>query len=468
MLKKLPEIEIKPDAPFKNDALNRQESVVLLTNLVQSTRQPFVLSVEAPWGFGKSTFIKLWRAHLESPEHKHICLYFNAWENDFVDDPLVAFLGEMRRYVEENCKQIEGNEALRKSWEDVKRIGGGVLRKTLPLAIQIATHGLLSQDAVKNAAKAVADSAGEISEFASTLAKERLEKYTAEKEGIADFRSSLEKLADEITKGTDKKQPLVFFVDELDRCRPDFAVALLERIKHLFNVKNVVFVLAIDRNQLNQSVKALYGTEMKPDGYLRRFIDLAYQLPEPTADMFAWNLFSRFSFGEFSWRGQMIEAFIRSFSEFARVFGLSLRAQEQCFTEMNIALRANSTVCQFPIVLSFLATLRAFKPEIIQELKTEQTEIESVLEWISDVKIEQCRFQAEAALRVEFSEGRKGSKQLQELRQMTAHGRIIPPGQEETTRKAHGILKAMRKLEDWPPNATAAILSHLALSARFR
>jgi hypothetical protein len=466
MLKKLNDCEVKPEAPFDDDALQRQESVELLTNLVESTHQPFVLSVEAPWGFGKTRFIKIWKAYLESK--KHICLYFNAWENDFVDDPLVAFLGEMNGFIEKNAGLLNENERIKTDWADVKRIGGGVLRKTLPLAIQIATHGLLNQQAIKSAAEAIADDADTISEFASTLAKERLEKYETEKEGISAFRESLEKLASEITESKDGKPPLIFFVDELDRCRPDFAVALLERIKHLFNVKKVIFVLAIDRGQMNECVKVLYGINAKSDGYLRRFIDFAYQLPEPGSNEgFAAHLFNRFSFNEFNFDRNSIEVFLKSFSAFSRAFGLSLRAQEQCFTGMNIVLRTNPKVRAFPVVISFLATLQAFRPGIIGELRTGRLEIDSVLEWISNIKNEEWRFCAEAALRTEFSNGKNANKQLLELNQRLAVG-SIPSGQEDAFRIAQRINYHMSQLRDWQPNVVATILSYLELSSRFR
>ena len=125
MLKKLTEIEVTAEAPFANDTLERKQPIEKLTNLVESTEQPFVLSVEAPWGWGKTTFIRMWKAHLESKGH--ICLHFNAWENDFVDDPLVAFLGEMRRFVEKELKDLKADEPIKAHWGEVKRIGAGVL-----------------------------------------------------------------------------------------------------------------------------------------------------------------------------------------------------------------------------------------------------------------------------------------------------------------------------------------------------
>ncbi len=463
MLRKLPEIEIGANSPFDADSLDRRQPVEILTSLVESTAQPFVLSVEAPWGFGKTTFIKLWKAHLES--RKHVCLYFNAWENDFVDDPLIAFLGEMRKFVEANLEKIGADEPLRASWEKVKRIGGGVLRKTLPLAVQIATHGLLNQKHIKDAADAIGDT-DRIEEFASTLAKERMERYKAEKEGIADFRVSLETLAREVTKTADKKPPLIFFIDELDRCRPDFAIALLERVKHLFNVAGVIFVLAIDRTQLDQSVKALYGTDMRPDGYLRRFIDLAYQLPSPTVDSYAASLFGRFALGGVGHWGNDEVEFIRSFSEFARALCLSFRTQEQCFTEMNIALRTNPAIRHFPSILTFFSTLRAFRPEFVDELRRNEIQIDQVFKWISSVN-PTSRLYAEAALLVEFSKDNASvASRRREIYRLTTPN-LVSSGQELEIQYARDVRDLMDRLEKWQPNAARSILSHLTLTSGF-
>lgn len=75
--------------------------------------------------------------------------------------------------------------------------------------------------------------------------------------------------------------PLIIFVDELDRCRPDFAIEVLERIKHVFNVENIIFILGIDKEALSNSVKSIYGENTKINGYLSRFIDLEVNL-EPS------------------------------------------------------------------------------------------------------------------------------------------------------------------------------------------
>ena len=79
-------------------------------------------------------------------------------------------------------------------------------------------------------------------------------------------------------------------IDELDRCRPSYAVELLEVAKHFFAVHNVVFVLAVNRAELAHAVKAMYGADFDAEGYLRRFFDLDFQLPEPNRARFVEDL----------------------------------------------------------------------------------------------------------------------------------------------------------------------------------
>ncbi len=384
MLKKLDELKISKDEPFKDDALDRQTAVQNLTKLIESTSQSFVLSVEAPWGWGKSTFIGMCRAHMES--RGHTCLLFNAWQNDFTDDPLVAFIGEMSTQIEEVISGSKNATNAEKYLRRVKKLGAGVLRKSVPLVVKLATHGLLSQEAVAGAVKTLAEESDEISEFASEIAKKRLEDYESERKGISSFRSSLENLANAHSNRGDEKRskenafPLVFFVDEMDRCRPDFAISLLERIKHLFNVPKVVFVLAVDRAQLNESVKAIYGLGSNPDGYLRRFIDLSYILPAPSTDSFVQSLYGRFALHEVV-ESRNAEVWTKAFAICAKAFKLSLRAQEQCFIEMNIVWRATRGHANiYPAALAIYCALRAYRYGIFDELRKKPAGIDEIMQ----------------------------------------------------------------------------------------
>ena len=90
------------------------------------------------------------------------------------------------------------------------------------------------------------------------------------------MKRQLAELAAEVQAESGK--PLFFIIDELDRCRPTFAIELLERVKHIFDVPNIVFVFGINRDQLTKSLCSVYG-EIDADEYLRRFFDMSFLLP---------------------------------------------------------------------------------------------------------------------------------------------------------------------------------------------
>jgi hypothetical protein len=75
--------------------------------------------------------------------------------------------------------------------------------------------------------------------------------------------------------------PLFVMIDELDRCRPSYAVTVLERVKHLFEANDVVFIFATDTNQLQHTIRGAYGGDFDGRSYLSRFFDRRYSFPEP-------------------------------------------------------------------------------------------------------------------------------------------------------------------------------------------
>jgi hypothetical protein len=360
MLTKYDEIQI-PDRgdPFINDRLARKKLAENLTRLVQSTRQPFVISLQAPWGAGKTTFVKMWKAHLES--YGHTCLYFNAWHNDFVEDPLIAFVGEISKKLIEKKAQGKIGMQLKK----LQIIGGKLVRSTLPMTIQFATQGLLNQESVKQASDIIFSNRNEIAGFVSDLAEEKIRQYENDKNGILEFKKELADFAKSLSTKANAKKPLVFFVDELDRCKPAFTIALLERIRNVFSVEGIAFVLAFNRGQVERSVKSIYGADMDADGYLRRFIDFNISLPEPDFEGFCQSLFERFDLQKaFKNKANEQDALLKIFVKLARSYKFSLRTIEQCFTEINLLLRTMpSNAAIYPGILSLLVAYKSHKPE---------------------------------------------------------------------------------------------------------
>jgi hypothetical protein len=418
MLRKNSEIAIDPKNPFAGDALDRKPSIELLTKLAQSTTQPFVLSVEAHFGFGKTTFLNLWKAHARL--EGHLCLDFNAWENDFVEDPMIAFLGEMARALEEAGKNEEGFP-LAEDWKKVEKLSGKLFRKVLPIAVQVGTVGLMKTDDVKELMGVVAESADELGKGASEFARKKVEEYESSRKTIKGFRQILAEFANNLAKREEKKKPILFFIDELDRCRPDFAVALLERIKHLFHVEGFFFVLSIDRRQLGHSVQSLFGSGTDVDGYLRRFIDLRFNLPKPSAVDFAGMLYDRYKIREAITGGQheqtVRERVVTRFASLANHFGLSLRVQEQCFTEINIAFRAFGGGTHDLTLTVFLVCLRAAHREIYDQFGRGEVKREELLKLMPEDDANWRRF-AEAVVIASIADSRKRAEAIKKLEEV--------------------------------------------------
>lgn len=88
-----PEIEIPHNDPFKNDLLDRKQYAESLMRLVESAEENLVISIDAQWGKGKTTFIKMWQALLESNKIKTI--YFDSFTHDYFQDPFISVVGEI-------------------------------------------------------------------------------------------------------------------------------------------------------------------------------------------------------------------------------------------------------------------------------------------------------------------------------------------------------------------------------------
>jgi hypothetical protein len=347
---KLSPVEVPVDDPFRFDGLERRTSVEAISSLLDNLNGPFVLAIDSPWGTGKTTIVRMLKAFLELKGFS--CLYFNAWETDFTTDPLIAFLGEMDQLMK--AQNHKG-----KALEKTKKIATLIAKRVLPVAGKIATGGLLDLDSFTEKA---------LAELVSDSVNDAVDAYSAEKTLIETFHKSLSE-AIEKAKAEGKKANMVVFVDEVDRCRPTFAVELLERIKHLFNVQNILFVISLDKAQLSVSLAAIYGVGINSNEYLRRFIDLEYTLPKPNPKAFTRHLFARFGFEKFfaartnnAFRYER-EQLENSFGALSDLFDLSLRAREQCFTLFRVAMMTTPDDYYFyPLFLATLVVLKIAAP----------------------------------------------------------------------------------------------------------
>lgn len=335
MVHKQQPIEINmSDDIFKNDKLKRKNAIEDLSSLLEVTTQSFVLGLNADWGAGKTTFIKLWQAYLQK-EKGIQSIYFSAWEDDFSKEPLISILGEIKKYINDNFSE---KSDVAQSFEKVKSFSGKVLKRGVPAFVKGMTGGLL------DVPKGVEEAIGAITE---STAKELIENYSKDKEVTKEFKKAIQELFSNI----DEQKPFVIFIDELDRCRPLYAIELLERIKHIFGIDGLIFVLSIDKKQLVESIKSQYGN-IDAQTYLRRFIDMEYNLQNPSLDDFCTYLYyDVYKLNEALVAKEITKKLLLDIDDFAMIkylaksANLSLRDIEQVFTRLKIIF--NTTTPRF-------------------------------------------------------------------------------------------------------------------------
>lgn len=343
---------------FENCKLERKKYAEVLTDIVSSYADGFVLAINNPWGEGKSTFVKMWRQQLINQEFK--TLYFNAWENDFQEDVLIALLAELE-VLRDSEDESKFKSVLEKATPLVKNVGVGLLK------------GLSKKIGADEVVQAMID--GTIDAALDGLEHE-ITSYTSRKKGIEDFKQSLEKFISTV----DQDKPVVFFIDELDRCRPNYAVKILEQIKHLFSVPGIVVVLSIDKEQLGHAVKGVYGSEgINADEYLRRFIDLEYSIPRPNVQMYIEYLYEYFKFDEFLWsteRGDYPDfkhdkgAIIILSQLFFSRGNFTLRQIEKVFSKIRVTLKGfMKSQYVFPEIIVFIGYLSLKNPEFLDKVR---------------------------------------------------------------------------------------------------
>lgn len=266
---------------WEGDLWGRKYLGERLTNYVDRLQCGAVLTLDARWGEGKTWFVKHWQKHLEHTDHNVI--YLDAFANDYLDDPFLLITSEITNILSKDKKTKKNVENL---IELSASIGTALLPSLPKVALTMGLHligagflGGLLQQGYENAKDEVESLTEEASDRIKESIQEKIARHEAEKKTLNDFKKYLTETVSKLDK------PLVFIIDELDRCRPDFAIRLIERIKHFFDTPKIVFVLVMNKTQLLQSIKTFYGYDSEIQGdYLEKFVDFTIQFPSNIAD----------------------------------------------------------------------------------------------------------------------------------------------------------------------------------------
>ena len=265
------EIDIYNDGFEGKDLLNRKKTGERLSELVERIEDPMVIALNGGWGTGKSFFLKCWVGeHTLDNDRTARTVYFDAFAHDYLDNPLIALTGVLTEQLEQEDSKRE--QTLKK----VRSIASKLWRPAARIGLAVATSGI-SEGAGAVTKIAIDATGAEIAKAAEDFWKEEDGKRAA----MNEFTEALKALTLPDTEDA-TPQKIVIVIDELDRCRPDYALQMLEIIKHFFSVPHIHFILGTNISELENTVKARYGAGVNASLYLEKFINLSMSLPSHT------------------------------------------------------------------------------------------------------------------------------------------------------------------------------------------
>lgn len=311
-----------------------------LYGIVSGQERPLTICLNGEWGSGKTFFLTRFAENYNKRKPEGRAIYFNAWQDDFLDDPLVAIISQLRNVVKDSESTL---------YDSIKSAAAPCLAKIgLSIAKQVTK-------------KVTGVDVDEIElDDLRTKPEALFERYNDMDASRKLLRESLAKLSEATWQATGK--PLLFIVDELDRCRPTFAIELLERIKHLFCVPHLVFIVGVDLRQLEKSVKAIYG-DIDANDYLHRFFDIELRLPVPDKLQYVYRLWEEHQLEDvLKQRGVDSGTQSSMVDEFARLIkfrNLTLRQIEKCVrTYALLAMSPARPSCQWALLTAIGVVLK--------------------------------------------------------------------------------------------------------------
>lgn len=247
------------------DVLNRNKDIVYFYELLLAQDCAGTIAIDGRWGSGKTFFVNQSimainalnsmadmdeekRARIlckmpfakkeEEIQNSILTVYYDAWKNDNDIDPVISLVYEMTKQLSLTYNLTNKN---------IFKISAAIVDAFTGRSISGILDSLKSDD---------------------PLAKFKEQKNIEEK--IKEFFSEIL---------IERAERLVIFIDELDRCKPTFAVKLLEQIKHYLDDDRITFVFSVNVAELQHTIRHYYGDEFDACRYLDRFFTLRVSMP---------------------------------------------------------------------------------------------------------------------------------------------------------------------------------------------
>lgn len=360
-------VEVSNEAGFdpEIDILGRKTFGESLTRLVQALPDGGVIALDSAWGEGKSTFIKMWLGYMRHLEDQPIqSINFDAFEHDYSDDPFICLSAELLSFFHRYHDVPDLKEK-------AITVGKAVGKWGLNVAAKALTLNLVKDTDLEDVGEEISQA---LSQITDKQIWARMEAHKNLKQNISDFRTQLEANVQQHANGK-----LVFVIDELDRCRPDFSVAVVEQVKHLFSAKGVVFVLVLNSKQMRESVQGVYGQAIDSERYLQKFVNIWTSLPPKQQEknrameyrIFIDHLIDKMDILDQpdGLHNKYVKQITQSLNELANSFNPSLRELEKTATNIAMALAAlDPKIWRDPLSLTMLAIIKVIDPKLFEGL----------------------------------------------------------------------------------------------------
>ena len=227
--------------------------------ILSENREGKVFALDGKWGYGKSYIIDVLENDLlveqneQTKDSRYCVFHYNCWKYDYYEEPAIAIVSAMLESVNKQLDiQVQGvvKDSLEAAKSIIGKVAGEFAEQHIGINPVIMYKNIKKQGMLRLEA---------MHEFDSMFAFNKT---------LDDMRRRIQELAEQ--------QTVVLIVDELDRCMPQYAIKVLERLHHIFdNLSNVVVLMAIDSSQLEHSVREIYGKDVDTERYLKKFINFS-------------------------------------------------------------------------------------------------------------------------------------------------------------------------------------------------
>jgi hypothetical protein len=332
-----------------------------LTRLLTNLEHGSVAIFDGRWGIGKTTFVRRWLAHLSN--EKIPAIYLDAFAVDYLESPFVALAGAFAAAAIDASAQSKS--AYKEFVSAASKVGKAVGGTAAKIGVKALTLGVIGSSEIKQFEEMKDVIADALSEQAEASIKDLIEEHSRKDRELAALKSKLSEFPAMLSEDGAPPRPLIVVIDELDRCRPDFALGMLESVKHFFGAPNIHFILVTNREHLLLSVAHKYGAFPTADEYLRKFYDFQIQFEQDYGQQGSFQIRKRIEtlasalLGQISER-QQIEEFVQAAAIAHR---LTLRDLEGVFLNLALAYAAvRSNQFRPAVLVTFLALLKTIDP----------------------------------------------------------------------------------------------------------